>query len=89
MRRVAQDADKSLSNAQYYFKNKDALLKAMPDRYFYRCLEDIEGEPTIAAVGDVKASLRQVIERFLTHGLEVSDRCRVFREYGALATHNA
>ena len=89
MRRVAQDADMSLSNVQYYFKNKDALLKAMADRYFYRCLEDIEEEPVISAEGDVKAALGQMLERFLAHGLEVSDMCRVFREYWALAARNA
>ena len=88
MRRVAQDADMSLSNVQYYFKNKDALLKAMADRYFYRCLEDIEGEQFIAAGDDAKAALREMLESFLAHGLEVSNMCRVFREYWALATRN-
>ncbi len=89
MRRVAQDAGMSLSNVQYYFKNKDALLKAMADRYFYQCLEDIEGEQFLFETGDTKAALRLVIRNFLAHGLEVSDMCRVFREYWALATRNA
>ena len=88
MRRVAQDAGMSLSNVQYYFKNKDALLKAMADRYFYRCLEDIEGEQFLFEADDVKTALRLVIRSFLAHGLEVSDMCRVFREYWALATRN-
>ena len=89
MRRVAQDAGMSLSNVQYYFKNKDALLKAMADRYFYQCLEDIEGEQFLVEADDAKAALRPVIRSFLAHGLEVSDMCRVFREYWALATRNA
>ncbi len=89
MRRVAQDAGMSLSNVQYYFKNKDALLKAMADRYFYQCLEDIESEQFPGEAGDAKAALHPVIESFLAHGLEVSDMCRVFREYWALATRNA
>ena len=89
MRRVAQDAGMSLSNVQYYFKNKDALLKAMADRYFYQCLEDIEGEPFLFETNDQTAALRAVSRNFLAHGLEVSDMCRVFREYWALATRNA
>ena len=89
MRRVAQDAGMSLSNVQYYFKNKDALLKAMADRYFYQCLEDIEGEQFLLDADGAKAALRPVIRSFLAHGLEVSDMCRVFREYWALATRNA
>lgn len=89
MRRVAQDAGMSLSNVQYYFKNKDALLTAMADRYFYQCLEDIESEQFPDDTSGAKAALRPVVLSFLAHGLEVSDMCRVFREYWALATRNA
>lgn len=84
MRRVASLAEMSLSNVQYYFKNKDALLKAMADRYFQQCLSDIAGQPALSA----RAKLAPFVHTFLLHGHELSDMCRIFREYWALSTRN-
>ena len=58
----------SLSNVQYYFKNKDALLKAMADRYFYRCLEDIEGERFIATVYEFEQIVIELKAKVLEGG---------------------
>lgn len=88
MRQVAQCSEMSLSNAQYYFKNKDELLKAMADRYFGACIEDIRGQASITAKGDTDAELSEMLMGFLKHGLEVSEMCRIFREYWAIATRN-
>lgn len=88
MRQVAQRSEMSLSNAQYYFKNKDELLKAMADRYFGICIEEIRGYTAITAQGDIRAKLSEMLMEFLKHGLEISEMCRIFREYWAIATRN-
>ena len=88
MRQVAQRSEMSLSNAQYYFKNKDELLKAMADRYFGICIEDIRNKAIIPEQGDINAELSGMLMEFLKHGLEVSEMCRIFREYWAIATRN-
>lgn len=88
MRQVAQRSEMSLSNAQYYFKNKDELLKAMADRYFGICIEEIRGHTAITAQGDIRAELSEMLMEFLKHGLEISEMCRIFREYWAIATRN-
>ncbi len=88
MRQVAQRSEMSLSNAQHYFKNKDELLKAMADRYFGNCIEDIRGQASINAEGDIYTELSEMLMEFLKHGLEVSEMCRIFREYWAIATRN-
>lgn len=88
MRQVAVRADMSLSNVQYYFKNKDELLKAMADRYFQACLDDIRSIESIQPVDDIKRALSAMLKEFLAHGLEISEMCRIFREYWAIATRN-
>lgn len=88
MRQVAQRCGMSLSNAQYYFKNKDELLKAMADRYFNACLLAVEEQKSITATETLNAELSELLYEYLKHGLEVSEMCRVFREYWAIATRN-
>ena len=88
MRQVALKAEMSLSNVQYYFKDKNELLTAIADRYFNECLEDIEKEPALVSGSRLKQELSEFLRTFLTHGLEVSEMCRIFREYWAIATRN-
>ena len=88
MRKVAQCADMSLSNVQYYFKNKDELLTALANRYFENCLDEIRQLPVLADGDNLRPELAQMLRGFLTHGLEVSEMCRIFREYWAIATRN-
>lgn len=84
MRKIATLADMSLSNVQYYFKTKDELLKAMADRYFQQCLEELREQPALHAPEDLKP----LITMLLAHGHEISDMCRIFREYWAISTRN-
>jgi AcrR family transcriptional regulator len=78
MRQVAAHADMTLSNVQYYFKNKDSLLVAMADRYFHSCLEEMRAMPKFSS-----------LQQLLKHGLALSEMCRIFREYWAISTRNA
>lgn len=84
MRKVAGRCEMSLSNVQYYFKNKDQLLKAMADRYFNRCLNELSEAPVIKT----QAELVCFVEESLAHGHELSEMCRIFREYWAISTRN-
>ena len=88
MRKVASLADMSLSNVQYYFKNKDMLLKAMADRYFQSCLEEIRTTEAIQSQEALQGDLEALLKSFLRHGLEVTEMCRLFREYWAISTRN-
>lgn len=84
MRKVATLCDMSLSNLQYYFKTKDELLKAMADRYFQRCLIEMKEMPAVTCESEVETLVRG----FLAHGHEMSEMCRIFREYWAVSTRN-
>ena len=88
MRRVATNAGMSLSNVQYYFKNKDALLVAMADRYFKACLDEVGEIQVIQADARLEENVKAIVETFLKHGLEISEMCRIFREYWAISARN-
>ncbi|NVK54241.1 MAG: TetR/AcrR family transcriptional regulator [Alteromonadaceae bacterium] len=85
MRKVASLCDMSLSNLQYYFKNKDELLKAMADKYFQQCLNGLQESPTVESEDDLKAFITAQFSAVM----EVSDMCRIFREYWAISSRNA
>lgn len=88
MRQVASNAEMSLSNVQYYFKNKNELLKAVADRYFNACLNDMRTMTVIHSPETAEQDLREFLRHSLSHGLEVSEMCRIFREYWAISTRN-
>ncbi|MEM9158490.1 MAG: TetR/AcrR family transcriptional regulator [Verrucomicrobiota bacterium] len=88
MRKVAQLTGLSLSNVQYYFKTKDDLLKAMADRYFADCLDTLRLKKPLSSQEELLPALTDLCKEFLSHGHEISEMCRVFREYWAIATRN-
>ncbi|BDX08149.1 hypothetical protein MACH26_36700 [Planctobacterium marinum] len=88
MRQVAANADMTLSNVQYYFKNKNELLKAMADRYFNACLNEMRGMAPIGTKQNIELDLQSMLTTFLGHGIELSEMCRIFREYWAISTRN-
>ncbi len=88
MRQVAQRCEMSLSNVQHYYKNKDELLQAMADRYFGQCIDEVRQQSVLAGQADLEQELSPMLRSFLAHGLQVSEMCRMFREYWAIATRN-
>lgn len=86
MRKVAKLSEIRLSNLQYYYKDKDALLEATIDDYFCKNKEEvvqsIANIPQDIAFTDL---LRLILEDALIDG-NSSDRCAMFREIWALAT---
>ncbi|MEM1082130.1 MAG: TetR/AcrR family transcriptional regulator [Pseudomonadota bacterium] len=89
MRKLADRADMSLSNVQYYFKSKDIVLAAMVDRYCAACEEAFLALANECADWPLVERMERLIGDLLKHGDEVSDMCRVFRELWAIATRNA
>lgn len=89
MRQVAAGANMTLSNVQYYFKNKDNLLVALADRYFQSCLSEMREMPKLTSEATLHEDLTSLVKAFLCHGLELSEMCRIFREYWAISTRNA
>ena len=84
MRKVATLAQLSLSNVQYYFKNKNTLLTAIADRYLRQCLDDLKQQPSLKHQDELEPFIRS----FLTQAHETSDMCRIFKEYWAIASKN-
>ncbi|MEM8862372.1 MAG: TetR/AcrR family transcriptional regulator [Chloroflexota bacterium] len=84
MRQVAKRAEMSLSNVQYYFRTKDALLAALIDFYlnesyeaYYKFIE------TIPEQDKPEATIR-----FLLINPDMEFVCRVFKELWAISERN-
>ena len=86
MRKVAKLSEIRLSNLQYYYKDKDALLEATIDDYFHKNKEEVTQSvasfPQEIAFTDL---LKFILEEALIDG-NSSERCAMFREIWALAT---
>lgn len=86
MRKVAKLSEIRLSNLQYYYKDKDALLEATIDDYFRQneeqVTQNIANFPDNIAFVDL---LRLILEEALIDG-NSSERCAMFREIWALAS---
>lgn len=89
MRQIAARTGMSLSNVQYYYKDKDTLLIALADRYLGECLSLLKEYDAQPSAGNNEQQLKKLIEFFLDHVEELSDMCRMFREFWAIATRNA
>lgn len=88
MRKVAAQAEMSLGNLQYHFKDKTALMSGLADDYFGECtslLDDYQPTPTD---GTTEEKLQNLILFLLDHVDHVSDMCRIFREIWALSARD-
>jgi AcrR family transcriptional regulator len=86
MRKVAKLSEIRLSNLQYYYKDKDALLKATIHDYFreneIQVAQSIANLPSDISFVDL---LKLILNEALIDG-NSSERCAMFREIWALAT---
>lgn len=90
MRKVADLTKIRLSNLQYYFKDRDELLKATIDHYFIQCKEEVSKNlpsPNDKSANTMEAILRETLQQGLILG-ETSAQCAMFREIWALSTRN-
>ena len=84
MRQVAKRAQMSLSNVQYYFRNKDVLLAALIDFYLNESYETYhQFMATVSEQDQVEATIR-----FLLTNPDMEFVCRVFKELWAISERN-
>ncbi|MEM9281763.1 MAG: TetR/AcrR family transcriptional regulator [Verrucomicrobiota bacterium] len=86
MRKVAAEAEMSLGNLQYHFKDKTALMAGLAEHYFGECammLDEYQHDSD-----SPEDQLRDVILFSLDHVDHISDMCRIFREIWALSTRD-
>lgn len=84
MRQVAKQTGMSLSNVQYYFRNKEALLAGLIDFYLNACYEAYDRFiETVPEEERLTASIR-----FLLINPEMETVCQVFKELWAISERN-
>ncbi|OJJ17943.1 hypothetical protein BKI52_29240 [marine bacterium AO1-C] len=91
MRRVADLTEIRLSNLQYYFKDREELLKATVEHYFEQCKTDVlQSLPpsSEAPTTDLEQILRDTLEKGLVIG-DTNEQCSMFREIWALSSRNS
>jgi AcrR family transcriptional regulator len=84
MRQVAVCSKMSLSNVQYYFKNRDALLVGLIDYYLKECNESYDSH--LNNVPDAE-KLKRIISLSIGNS-ESSSVCNIFKELWAIADRN-
>ena len=88
MRGIADRCGMSLSNVQYYFRTKEALIAEIADRYFGECDAVLLTYFDKQGPVETRGALHDLVELFLEHGREMTDMCRVFREIWAIGSRN-
>lgn len=88
LRKLADAAGMRLSNVQYYFKSRDEVLKAMVAQYFGTCIGNLEHLLVESDAKTTREKLRFLALAGLSHGVEISDMCRAFREIWAISSRN-
>ena len=88
MRKLADRAGMRLSNVQYYYKSRDDVLVAMVERYFDECTENLCTLMTQSEAQTRRERVRFLVHAGLSHGHEISDMCRAFREIWAISSRN-
>lgn len=89
LRKLAENAGMRLSNVQYYFKSRDDVLAAMVERYFDECAKTLLAITEESDAATPRDRVRFLIDAGLSHGHEISDMCRAFREIWAISSRNA
>ena len=92
MRKAAAEADMSLGNLQYHFKDKTSLMAGLAEHYFGECSRMLDGYEHTPPTGSGEEQLHQLILYLLghvDHVEHISDMCRVFREMWALSARDA
>ncbi|MCV9386457.1 TetR/AcrR family transcriptional regulator [Reichenbachiella ulvae] len=86
MRRVAKEANITLSNLQYYFKDQSSLLIAMIEAYFNWCLSEVK-ENLNKQPENFKQFLEDILNDHLIEGGKTA-QCSMFKEIWALTTRD-
>ena len=89
MRGVAGRVGVSLSNVQYYFRGKDALIRAVVDHYVAQCSRELADATARTPERPLADRRRTLLRDTLRHGHEMTDMCRIFRELWSVAGRDA
>lgn len=89
MRKVASEADMSLGNLQYHFKNQRSLMVGLAEYYFSECARMLDSYQHAPQEGIEEAKVRSLILFLLDHVDHISDMCRIFREIWALSARDS
>ncbi|NRB15985.1 MAG: TetR/AcrR family transcriptional regulator [Rhodobacteraceae bacterium] len=89
LRKLADLAGMRLSNVQYYFKSRDDVLKAMVARYFEACTANLVQLTKASEAKSPRERVQYLALSGLSHGTEISDMCRAFREIWAISSRNS
>lgn len=90
MRKVAKNAGLSLSNLQYYYKDKNLLLIATVEFYFESCKKELSSAIKLLAVDSTlvkDAFLKKILNMLLIDGRS-SHQTLMFQEIWTLASRN-
>lgn len=90
MRKVAKNADLSLSNLQYYYKDKNRLLIATVEFYFESCKKELSHAIKLLSVDstpDKDVFLEKILNMLLIDGRS-SHQTLMFQEIWTLAARN-
>ncbi len=87
MRKIAETANMSLSNVQYYFKTKELLLGALLEGFLLDYAESMQ-LPSVSAKHGSEEKLRLLIALILDD-VDSSDCAVVFKEILAIAERNS
>ncbi|WP_425070174.1 TetR/AcrR family transcriptional regulator [Roseibium sp.] len=89
LRKLADTAGMRLSNVQYYFSSRDEVLAAMVSRYFDECTASLVTLTQQSEAATAEERVRFLVRTGLSHGQEISDMCRAFREIWAISSRNS
>lgn len=90
MRKVADQTGIRLSNLQYYFKDRNELLKTTIAHYFKLCEQEVL-EVLPPTPPESKTEITDLLKTLLAQALVVgsqSDQCTMFREIWALSSRD-
>lgn len=92
MRKVAGEAEISLGNLQYHFKDKASLMAGLAEHYFAECSEMLDRYERAPSTGSREEDLNHLLQFLLghvDHAEEITEMCRVFREMWALSSRDS
>jgi AcrR family transcriptional regulator len=90
MRKVAKNANLSLSNLQYYYRDKDLLLIATVKYYFESCQEEVTQAITLLTAEGMPSTeefLLQLLNMLLIEG-KSNNQVLMFQEIWTLSARN-
>ncbi len=88
MRQVASHCNITLSNVQYYFKNRDELLRGMVSHCLGNCEKVIEEHLNNNTYSTHRELIHSIIKLGMVDNRELTELRTIFREFQAISSRN-